>query len=76
MSIYGKTFKNLLLQNRSLGVESLLESSGIGGLLKLLNDGGTLTFDLFMMMSSLLPYAVILSPHLYGKNFENFKQLL
>ena len=37
MLIYGKTFKNLLLQNRGcLVAESLLKSSGIGGLPKLL----------------------------------------
>ena len=29
-----------------------------------------------MVRSSLLPYAFILAPHLYGKNVENFKQLL
>ena len=45
-----KTFKNLLLQNRGhLGAESLLKSSGTGGLPKLLNNGCT----------SLLPYAFV-----------------
>ena len=45
-----KTFKNLLLQNRGrFGAESLLKSSGTGGLPKLLNNGRT----------SLLPYAFV-----------------
>ena len=54
----GKTFKNLLLQNRAcLLAESLHISSGTGGLPKLLNNGRTLTFDLFRLRSILLPYA-------------------
>ena len=52
-----KTFKNLLLQNRGrLGAESLLKSSGTGGLPKLLNNGCT----------SLLPYAFV-----WEKTFKN-----
>ena len=52
-----KTFKNLLLQNRGrLGAESLLKSSGTGGLPKLLNNGRT----------SLLPYAFV-----WEKTFKN-----
>ena len=52
-----KTFKNLLLQYRGcLGAESLLKSSGTGGLPKLLNNGRT----------SLLPYAFV-----WEKTFKN-----
>ena len=66
-----KTFKNLILQNRGrLGAESLLKSSGTGGLPKLLKNGPTLTFDLFTARSSLLPYAFV------WENVENFKRLL
>ena len=39
--------------------ESLHISLGIGGLPKLLNNGRTLTFDLFTVRSSLLPYAFV-----------------
>ena len=39
MPIYGKNFKNLLLQNREcLGAESLHKSSGTRGLPKLLKE--------------------------------------
>ena len=56
MHLYGKPFKNLLLQNRAcLLAESLHISSGTGGLPKLLK---TLTFDLFTL-SILLPYAFV-----------------
>ena len=56
----GKTFKNLLLQNRAcLMAESLHMSLGTGGLPKLLNNGRTLTFDLFTVRSILLPYAFV-----------------
>ena len=55
-----KTFKNLLLQNREcLGAEPLQESSGTGDLPKLLKELSTLTFDLFTVRSSLLPYAFV-----------------
>ena len=60
-----ETFKNLLLQNRGyLGAESLHKSSGTRGLPKLLNDGGTLTFDLFTARSSLLTYAFVWAPYI------------
>ena len=60
-----KAFKNLLLQNRGcLGAESLHNSSGTGGLPKLLNDGCTLTFDLFTARSSLLSYAFVWAPYI------------
>ena len=53
-----KTFKNLLLQNQEcLGAEPLQESSGTGGLPKLLKKLSYMTFDLFTAKSSLLPYA-------------------
>ena len=39
--------------------ESLHISLGTGGLPKLLNNGRTLTFDLFTVRSSLLPYAFV-----------------
>ena len=39
--------------------ESLHISSETGGLPKLLNNGRTLTFDLFMVRSILLPYAFV-----------------
>ena len=55
-----KTVKNLLLQNRGcLGAESLEKSSGTRGLPNLLNNGRTLTFDLFTAGSSLLLYAFV-----------------
>ena len=55
-----KTFKNLLLQNREcLGAEPLQESSGTGGLPKLLKELSYVTFDLFTARSSLLPYAFV-----------------
>ena len=39
MPIYGKNLKNFLLQNRGfLGAEILHESSGMGGLPKLLKE--------------------------------------
>ena len=51
-----KTFKNLLLQNREcLGAEPLQESSGTGGLPKLLKE---LSY-FFTARSSLLPYAFV-----------------
>ena len=40
--------------------ESLHKSSGTGGLPELLNNGWTLTFDLFTAVSGLLPYAFVL----------------
>ena len=62
-----KTFKNLLLQNRGcFGAECLHKSSGTGGLPKLLNNGHTLTFDLFIARSSLLLYALV-----WEKTFKN-----
>ena len=52
-----KTFKNLIFQNGGrLRAESLLKSSGTGGLPKLLNNGCT----------SLLPYAFV-----WEKTFKN-----
>ena len=39
--------------------ESLHISSGTGGLPKLLKYGRTLTFDLFLIRSILLPYAFV-----------------
>ena len=39
--------------------ESLHKSLGTGGLLKLLKNGCTLTFDLFTARSSLLPNAFV-----------------
>ena len=63
--IYGKNFKNLLLQNPGcLGAESLHKSLGTGGLPKLLKNFCTLTFDLFMARSSLLPYAFVWAPYI------------
>ena len=51
-----KTFKNLLQNRECLGAEPLQESSGTGGLPKLLKE---LSFDLFTARSSLLPYAFV-----------------
>ena len=53
-----KTFKNLLLQNREcLGAEPLQESSGTGGLPKLLKELSYV--DLFTARSSFLPCAFV-----------------
>ena len=58
-----KPFKNLLLQNRGcLGAESMHKSLGTRDLPKLLKRLCTLTFDLFMARSSLLPYAFVWAP--------------
>ena len=55
-----KTFKNLLLQNREcLGAEPLQESSGSGGLPKLLKELSYVDVDLFTAGSSLLPCAFV-----------------
>ena len=65
MPIYVKNLQNLLLQNRGcLGAESLHKSSRTRGLPRLLNDGRTLTFDLFTARSSLLPYAFVWAPYI------------
>ena len=68
----GKTFKNLLLQILAcLMAESLHISSGTGGLPKLLKIiviHWHLTFLCWGQFCFLL--------HLYGKNVQNFKQLL
>ena len=56
-----KTFKNLLLQNQEcLRAEPLQESSGTGGLPKLLKELSYVKFDLFTARSGLLPYAFVL----------------
>ena len=56
----GKTFKHLVLQNRGcLMAEPLHISSETGGLPKLVTNGRTWTVDLFMVWSSLLPYAFV-----------------
>ena len=39
--------------------ESLQITSGTGSIIKLLNNGRTLTFDFFTTRSSLLPYAFV-----------------
>ena len=57
-----KTFKNLLLQNRTTDdLESWYAALGTQVLQIPSNDDLTLTFDLFMQRSSLVPFA------LYGK---------
>ena len=66
MPIYGKTFKNLLLQNqKSFDAESLYIASGIRGLPSLSNDViSMLTFDLLRQSHICAPM------HFYGENIE------
>ena len=73
-----KTFKNLLLQNREcLGAESLHESSGMGGLPKLLEE--LLYVDIWPFYGKIkfASLCICMSPiHLNRKIVENFKGLL
>ena len=63
-----KIFKNLLLQNRGcLGAESLQNSSGTGGLLKLLKWWSYIDDLFFTARSSLLPYAFVWAPYIFMK---------
>ena len=66
-----KSFKNLLLQNReSLVAESLLKSSGMAGLPKLLKEWSYI--DIWPFYIEVVCFPV----HVYVKNVENFKWLL
>ena len=73
-----KTFKNLLLQNlRHLGAESLHKSLGTGGLPKLLKWWSFVdVWSLYSKVKIASLCICIGHIHLYGKNVENFKQLL
>ena len=73
-----KTFKNLLLQNQGcLGAESLYNSSGTGGLPKLLKWWSYIEVWLFYGEVKFASLCICIGTiHLYGKNVENFKQLL
>ena len=60
-----KTFKDLLLQNRGcLGVKSLLKSSGIWGLPKLLKWWSYIDLWCFKARWSLLPCAFVWAPYI------------
>ena len=73
-----KTFKNLLLQNQGfLGAESLHESSGTGGLPKLLKELSYVDVWPFYGKVKFASLCICMSLiHLNGKIVENFKGLL
>ena len=73
-----KTFKNLLLQNWGcLGAESLHESTGTGGLPKLLKELSYVDIWPFYGKVKFASLCICMSPiHLNGKSVENFKRLL
>ena len=73
-----KIFKNLLLHNRRcLGAESLHKSSGTGGLPNLLKWWSYIDIWPFYGEVKFASLCICMGTiHLYGKNVENFKQLL